>query len=167
MAINETVSEAINEAVSEADLLNAGDARLLELFRESPPGDIPTGPLEGTGIVRWGGGKVARPLARLVRLAVWRGKVFEPGYVSNRLTTFDILAIVAQVYRGSSRLDARECIVVDYSKISLAARGIRDEIREIGPGLYLGVVWLFGYRVGWFSLRVPEIDESRPAGTED
>ncbi|WP_234326607.1 hypothetical protein [Streptomyces sp. NRRL S-337] len=153
-------------AVSEADLLKAGDARLLELFRESPPGDIPAGPLEGTAIVRWGGAKVARSLARLVRLAVWRGKVFEQGYVSNRLTTFDILAIVAQVYRGPSLLDDRECIVVDYSKISLAARGIRDEIREVGPGLYLGVVWLFGYRAGWFSLRVPEVGEPRPAGTE-
>ncbi|GGY64360.1 hypothetical protein GCM10010300_04420 [Streptomyces olivaceoviridis] len=144
-------------ALTETDLLTMGDGGLVELFRASPPGDIPHGPLEGTGIVRWGGKWVAEPLARLVRLAVWRGKVFDhEGYLSNRMTSFDVLAIVAQVYTGPSLLDDQECIVIDYSRISLVARGVRDEMREVGPGLYLGVVWLLGVRVGWFALRVPE-----------
>jgi len=30
---------------------------------------------------------------------------------------------------------------------------VRDEIRLVGPGLYLGVVWLWHWRVGWFTLR--------------
>ncbi|MGV9242441.1 hypothetical protein [Streptomyces sp. NPDC003710] len=144
-------------ALSEKELLRAGDAGLVELFRDSPPGDIPKGPLEGTGIVRWGGSRLARPLARLVRLGVWRGKVFDhEGYLSNRMTAFDVLAIVAQVYIGKSLMDDRDCIVIDYSRISLVARGVRDEMREVRPGLYLGVVWLFGVRVGWFTLRIPE-----------
>ncbi|MFF3911757.1 hypothetical protein ACFYZJ_38880 [Streptomyces sp. NPDC001848] len=144
-------------ALTEADLLKAGDTGLQELFRESSPGDIPKGPLQGTGIVRWGGRWAARPLAALVRTAVWRGKVFDPnGYLSNRMTSFDVLAIVAQVYTGPSLLDDRECVVIDYSRTSLVARGVRDEMRQVGPGLYLGVVWLFGFRVGWFVLRVLE-----------
>ncbi|MFH9083064.1 MULTISPECIES: hypothetical protein [unclassified Streptomyces] len=144
-------------ALTETDLLTMGDEGLVELFRASPPGDIPHGPLEGTGIVRWGGKWVAEPLAWLVRMAVWRGKVFDhEGYLSNRMTAFDVLAIVAQVYTGPSLMDDQDCIVIDYSRISLVARGVRDEIREVGPGLYLGVVWLMGVRVGWFALRVPE-----------
>lgn len=144
-------------ALTETDLLKIGDAGLVELFRTSPPGDIPQGPLEGTGIVRWGGGWVAQPLAWLVRTTLWRGKVFDPeGYLSNRMTAFDVLAIVAQVYTGPSLMDQQDCIVIDYSKLSLVARGVRDEMREVEPGLYLGVVWLLGTRVGWFTLRVPD-----------
>ncbi|WP_030170542.1 hypothetical protein [Streptomyces sp. NRRL S-813] len=150
-------------ALTEGELLDAGDEGLVELFGASPAGDIPKGPLEGTGIVRWGGGRVARPLAWLVRMAVWRGKVFDPeGYLSNRMTAFDVLAVVAQVYKGPSLMDEQECIVIDYSRISLAACGVRDEMRQVDEGLYLGVVWLFGLRVGWFALRVPEVDRTLP-----
>lgn len=110
--------------LTESDLLDAGDDGLAELFGRSPAGDIPKGPLEGTGIVRWGGGWLARPLAWLVRVAVWRGKVFDSeGYLSNRMTSFDVLAVLAQVYKGPSLMDEQECIVIDYSRISLAARG--------------------------------------------
>ncbi|MFF4208696.1 hypothetical protein ACFYZE_04820 [Streptomyces sp. NPDC001796] len=35
-------------ALTETDLLKAGDAGLVELFRKSSPGDIPKGPLQGT-----------------------------------------------------------------------------------------------------------------------
>ncbi|MGW2177969.1 hypothetical protein ACWCXX_07725 [Streptomyces sp. NPDC001732] len=147
-------------ALTETDLFKIDDAGLVELFRSSPPGDIPKGPLEGTAIVRWGG-RPARSLTRLVPLVLWRGKVFVPeGYLSNRLTAFDVLGIVAQVYIGPSLVDSQDCIVIDYSKISLVARGVRDEMREVSPGLYLGVVWLLGARVAWFSLRVPESAEA-------
>ncbi|GGU68185.1 hypothetical protein GCM10010211_36820 [Streptomyces albospinus] len=154
-------------ALSETDLLKAGDAGLLELFRKSPPGVIPKGPLEGTGIVRWGGRRLTGSLARFVRLALWRGKVIDhEGYLSNRLTAFDVLAVLAQVYKGPSMLDDRDCIVIDYSRISLAARAVRDEMRQVGPDLYLGVVWLFGLRVGWFTLRVPERGSAPVAADE-
>ena len=33
------------------------------------------------------------------------------------------------------------CIVLDYSKTSRVAGSVRDEIREIAPGLYIGVVY--------------------------
>ena len=49
-------------------------------------------------------------------------------------------AIVAEVYKGPSLFDGKECIVLDYSKTSLVAKWIRDEIRLIAPKLYLGVV---------------------------
>jgi hypothetical protein len=30
---------------------------------------------------------------------------------------------------------------------------VRDELRQVGPALYLGVIWLWRKRVGWFTLR--------------
>jgi hypothetical protein len=33
---------------------------------------------------------------------------------------------------------------------------VRDEIRLVSPGLYLGVVWVGRRKVGWFSLRQRE-----------
>ena len=59
----------------------------------------------------------------------------------NRISPFSIRAIKAEVYRDKSWLDGRDVIVLDYSRTSLLARKIRDEIREVAPGLYLGKVW--------------------------
>ena len=50
-------------------------------------------------------------------------------------------AIVAKVYQSPSWLDGKECTVLDYSETSLIAHRVRDEIREVAPGLYLGVVF--------------------------
>jgi hypothetical protein len=35
----------------------------------------------------------------------------------------------------------------------MIAAGVRDEIREVAPGLYLGLVYWMGLRVGRFALR--------------
>ena len=71
----------------------------------------------------------------------------------NRITPLGIRAIVATVRTSGSLVDRRPCIVLDYSATSIVARGVRDEIRLVGEHLYLGVVWLFGRRVAWFTLR--------------
>jgi hypothetical protein len=57
------------------------------------------------------------------------------------VTILGFNAIIATVYKGESWLDQKECIVLDYSKTSLLAHWIRDEIRQIGPGFYLGKVY--------------------------
>ncbi|MFI9721318.1 hypothetical protein ACIHFE_16990 [Streptomyces sp. NPDC052396] len=142
---------------TEAELVNADDQRLEELFRQSPAGEIPKGPMEGRTIIPGAGPAGARLLDDLVRLIWWRGKVFSPdGHLSNRLTPLDILAVVAKVGPGPSLLDDQECTVIDYSRTSLVFGGVRDEIRQVGPDLYLGLIWLSGRRIGWFTLRGPD-----------
>jgi hypothetical protein len=64
-------------------------------------------------------------------------------------------AIVAQVYKAPSWFDNKECIVLDYSKTSIAAMHIRDEIRLISPGLYLGLVFWDKTRTIHFALQFP------------
>ncbi len=56
------------------------------------------------------------------------------------------------MYKGPSWLDGNECIVLDYSKTSLAAEHIRDEIRPFEPGLYLGLVYWDQHRLMHFAL---------------
>ena len=61
--------------------------------------------------------------------------------LKNRILAFGFEAIVAKVYKAPSWLDDKECIVLDYSETSLVAHWIRDEIRLIGAGFYLGKVY--------------------------
>ena len=123
-------------------LLQMSQEQLDDLFKASPPGDIPNGEAEGTAIIA-PGTKYSEPIARVVNHFAWQGKVFdaEKGFLKNRILLFGIEAIVAKVYKGPSWLDGKECIVLDYSDTSIVAHRIRDEIRLIGPGLYLGKVY--------------------------
>jgi hypothetical protein len=86
------------------------------------------------------------------------------GDLFNKITILDLQLIRATVYRAPSWLDGREAIVLDYSKTSFVAQKIRDEIREVAPGLYLGLVWWGRTRLAEFALvfSAPAAD-NRPA----
>ena len=123
-------------------LLKMNQAQLDELFTKSKAGPIPDGAATGTAIVA--AGTVFSPaIAKAVSLFAWQGKNFDAkhGVLRNRITAFGLNAIVAEVYKGPSWLDQKECIILDYSKTSLVAQWIRDEIRQIEPGTYLGKVY--------------------------
>lgn len=140
--------------VTEEVLLASSHRTLDSLFRISPPGPVPSGVLDGVAVL-FPGTLLSRTLAAVVRALVWQGKVVAPDGASlrNRITPLGIRAIVATVRPSGSLVDGRPCVVLDYSATSVVARGVRDEIRLVAPHLYLGVVWLFGRRVAWFSLR--------------
>ena len=139
---------------SEDDLLATPNRRLDAVFRAAPAGPAPAGVLDGVAVL-FPGTAISRPLAALVRALVWQGKVIDPDGTAlrNRITPLGIRAIVATVRTSGSLVDRRPCVVLDYSATSIVARGVRDEIRLVGEHLYLGIVWLFGRRVAWFTLR--------------
>jgi hypothetical protein len=123
-------------------LMKMSQTDLDNLFRASPAGDIPNGQANGTAIIATG--TVFSPaIAEMINLFGWQGKVFDAqtGLLKNRILAFGVEAIVARVYKGSSWLDGNECIVLDYSETSVVAQHVRDEIRLIGPGFYLGKVY--------------------------
>lgn len=124
-------------------LLRKSAAELDDLFRQSPPGELPDGEATGTAMV-CPGTWCARFCAWLARWFLWQGKVFNAAgkCLINRITAFSFKAIKAEVYPGKSWFDDKECIVIDYSKTSLVAKFVRDEIRQVAPGLYLGQVFL-------------------------
>jgi len=129
------------------DFLKLSEQQLDDIFRNSPAGAIPNGQGEGEAIIA-PGAAISHPIAGFIHIFTWKGKVFEPdpadpqrAILKNRLFFCGIEAIAAQVYRGASWLDEKECIVLDYSHTSVVAQWIRDEIREVSPGLYLGIVY--------------------------
>jgi hypothetical protein len=123
-------------------LLNMSQAQLDELFTKSPSGEIPDGEAKGTALVA-PGTKHTGEIADLIKHFAWQGKVFDAnkGVLKNRILPFGLNAIIAKVYKGASWFDGKDCIVLDYSETSFVAHWIRDEIRQIAPGRYLGVVY--------------------------
>jgi hypothetical protein len=122
-------------------LLHMSQAELDSLFRASRPGPTPAGVAAGEAIV-FPGTPLSGVLAPCLHL-FWQGKVFFPkGHdLLNRILPFGLRAVRARVYRGRSWFDDHEAIILDYSKTSLLAHYIRDEIRQVSPGLYLGLVY--------------------------
>src|SRR5215813_14063173 len=135
-------------------LLKLSQAQLDDLFGTSETGPIPDGQAKGTAIVA-PGTTFTPELAEAVSLFVWQGKTFDGphGVLRNRILTLGLNAIVAEVYKGPSLLDGKECIVLDYSKTSLVAKWIRDENRLIAPKLYLGRVYWENKPVLHFALQ--------------
>ncbi|MCH4565120.1 hypothetical protein MKP05_18645 [Halomonas sp. EGI 63088] len=131
--------------------------QLDDLYRRAEPGAIPNGDTRGTPIVT--GSPLARAYAHFARLFAWQGKVFDmfaedgsAGVLVNKVTPLSLSFVVAKVYRAPSWMDDRETIVIDYSSTSFFFRAVRDEIREVEPGVYLGKVWLGKTRILDFAL---------------
>ena len=124
------------------------------LFKNSPPGDIPDGDSQGTALIATGT-PISPDIAEVINHFGWQGKVFDAkdGVLVNKLLVFGLKAVIAQVYKGPSWIDGKECIVLDYSKTSLLAHRIRDEIRNIGPRLYMGPVFWDKDRLIHFALQ--------------
>src|SRR5262245_66031717 len=135
-------------------LLKMPQDEIDKLFASSPPGPIPNGEAEGTAIVDPGTAR-APQVARLINNFAWQGKVFDAKSKTlvNHIGSFGLKAILAEVYIGKSLIDKKDCIVLDYSKTSLVAKHIRDEIRQIAPKIYLGPVYWDAKKLFYFALR--------------
>jgi hypothetical protein len=135
-------------------LLKMSQAELDELFTKSDAGQIPNGEADGTAIVAPGSTYTVE-IASWISHFAWQGKVFDAqkGQLKNRILPFGLNAIIAKVYKAPSWLDGKECIVLDYSETSLVAHWIRDEIRQIDQGLYLGKVYWDKKRLIDFALK--------------
>jgi hypothetical protein len=124
-----------------------------QLFRRSAPGPIPAGKSRGTAMLL-PGSALDSLLQLLIRAFFWKGKVFSPaaGDLLNRIGPLGNLLIRARVYPDQSWFANGPAIILDYSTTSIVARAVRDEIRQVGPGLYLGQIYLGRRRIGLFML---------------
>jgi hypothetical protein len=135
------------------EMLSMRQGDLDELFKSSPAGEVPRGKGRGT-VVFAPHTIVGRIVAKLAYLIAWQGKVFDPEQhdLRNLITPFRVQKIRASVYEEASWLDGKPCIVLDYSKTSFVAKKIRDEIREVSDGTYLGLVFWGRRRILKFTL---------------
>jgi hypothetical protein len=140
-------------AMDAKQLLKMSQQELDALFSAHDAGPIPDGEAKGTAIIVPGTAGSER-IAELINIFGWQGKVFDAkaGLLRNHILAIGLKAIIARVYKGPSLLDGKECIVLDYSETSLVASHVRDEIRQIEPGFYLGKVYWDKGRLIDFSL---------------
>lgn len=139
--------------------LSMSRAELDDVYRKCDgAGRMPTGDTRGTAILSAAGGFVAKIVAAIARCLAWQGKVFDifappdRGILINKVTPFSLTFVVAKVYKDKSWMDGKETIVIDYARTSFFAKKIRDEIREVEPGVYLGKVWFGKTRILDFAL---------------
>lgn len=105
-----------------------------EWFRRGVVDGIPCGKTRGT--VLYSQGHWPKLKARL-QGSVWKGKHFHAdGTLTNRWRGFE--AVSAPVSIGESWLDGQACIVMEYADDAKIFGGIRDELRRIAPGVWLG-----------------------------
>jgi hypothetical protein len=72
---------------------------------------------------------------------MWKGKVFgDSGNVINQWACFR--ALTSQANYDTSWYDGRPCIVMQYAPGTPLFANNRDELRQIGPGLYLARLYL-------------------------
>ena len=140
-------------ALDAKQLLHMSQQQLDELFSAHDCGPIPDGEAKGTAIIA-PGTSMSESIAALINIFAWQGKVFDAkaGLLRNHILPLGLKAIIARVFKGPSLLDNKECIILDYSETSLVASHIRDEIRQIEPGFYLGKVYWDKARLIDFSL---------------
>jgi hypothetical protein len=140
-------------ALDAKQLLHMSQQQLDELFSTHDCGPIPDGEAKGTAIIA-PGTPMSESIAAFINIFAWQGKVFDAkaGLLRNHILPLGLKAIIARVFKGPSLLDNKECIILDYSETSLVASHIRDEIRQIEPGFYLGKVYWDKARLIDFSL---------------
>jgi hypothetical protein len=140
-------------ALDATQLLGMSQSDLDALFSAHGAGSIPDGEAEGAAIIA-PGTPFTGAIAACINIFAWKGKVFDAkaGFLRNEILPLGLKAIVARVYKAPSWLDGKECIVLDYSETSLVASHVRDEIRQIDEGFYLGKVYWDSKRLIDFSL---------------
>jgi hypothetical protein len=124
---------------SSKQLIRMGKPELDYVYQLSTIGSFPTGKVRGR-VILFPGTPLALPASKVARL-MWQGKIFRDGEPTAVNRFFGLRMINAQVYQGRSWLDGRPSLILDYSKTSLLYRPYRDEIREVAPGIFLGLMY--------------------------
>jgi hypothetical protein len=142
-------------SVTENSLLDLTDDELDALFGSGGVGELPNGDADGKVLVGSKHEDVSDTVAWVAEQLAWKGKVFDrdQGELRNKILPFGVKAVRAKVYKDTSWFDGKEAIILDYSKTSVLAQRVRDEIREVAPGLYLGLVYWEKDKILHFSLR--------------
>ena len=117
------------------DLVRMNRCDLENLYRHAEIGCPPSGVTRGRAIIN-PGSKLTVPTSKVVSV-LWQGKVVSDDMMVNRV--LGLRVVHARVYIGESYLDGKPSVIMDYAGTSKLFPSIRDEVREISPGLYLGL----------------------------
>jgi hypothetical protein len=139
-AVSEQPIQAVRPALSLEQLACMNWCDLEQLYRPAEAGAIPTGYLRGRAI--YCPGDLLSPARSKMTQSLWHGKHFCPsdGTLINEWK-LGVHVIRAKVCRGTGWLDGKPSIIMDYRGMSRVWYNVRDEMREVAPGLYLGAMY--------------------------
>jgi hypothetical protein len=135
-----TAAAGANAPVVSVDQLLAWDEhQLLHVYRGGIAAGLPPGKVRGTPLLATGTRR-ARLMSRGARL-FWQGKVVDPD-TAGAVNRFAGLRVIrGELYQAPSWLDGNPTLVLDYGRTSRVYARYRDEIRQVAPGLYLGLMF--------------------------
>jgi hypothetical protein len=120
------------------DLVRLSAPQLDQLYAQAEPGPVPTGKVVGRAL--YPDARFPRARSNAARFA-WQGKVFDPSTSTATNRFFGVKAIKGNVYIGPSWSDGQPSMILDYEDTSRIYGNYRDEIRQVAPGLYLGLMY--------------------------
>jgi len=126
-------------ALTARDLVHMSAPELEALYRGGSAVGLPAGRIRGTALPAPGARRNG-PMSTGARL-VWQGKIIDPSGASATNRFFGVPMIRGQLYQGESWLDGAPAVILDYAETSRVYAQNRDEIRQIAPGLYLGLMY--------------------------
>ena len=133
-----SAGDSVSPPQTMEQLMRMPAAELSALYAASPAASVPNGFAPGRAIKN-PGSRFTAANARATGL-LWKGKIFrDDGTMINRLAG-GVKAIPADVYVGESLLDGQPSLIFDYGRSKLWP-DVRDEVREVSPGLYLGIMY--------------------------
>jgi hypothetical protein len=104
-------------------------------FRDASLGSAPVGYYRGTVLAAEGA--FPRVKARL-QGAMWKGKTFHGDGTFTNHWLGGVRAVTAGTSVGLSTLDGQSALVVRYPRFAPVFGGDYDELRQLGPGVWLG-----------------------------
>ena len=121
------------------DLVRMTGPELDALYAAGTVPPIPDGRVRGRAIY-YPGTRWAAPISAGARV-VWQGKVFDRQNARAVNKFFGVRSVPGRLYQAESWRDGRPALILDYQETSRIYRNNRDEIRQVGPGLYLGLMY--------------------------
>ncbi|MGF1582571.1 MAG: hypothetical protein ACFCD0_24875 [Gemmataceae bacterium] len=122
--------------LSMACMLNMSWCELDQLYQTGKVPQIPCGYCKGKVLIQRK--RLFSEIETRIARSMWRGKHFDccTGMAINQWPLRK--ALTSKFYYGCSMVDGRKTLFVDYTQTSFRWRNVKDEIREVAPGLLLG-----------------------------
>lgn len=122
------------------DLFDLTECQLEALYRQGTCPPLFSGYLDGYSLNR-AGKCLARPIGKSLHV-VWKGKWFHPDECKITNRWFKKMEFAsAALGHGPSLCDGCPALIMDYRGMSRIWARQRDEVRQIGPNLYLGMAY--------------------------
>jgi hypothetical protein len=121
------------------DLARFSPAGLDALYARGAASPPPAGKVRGLPLIA--PGRRVGPLASRAGRLAWQGKIFDPAQSTAVNRFFGVRVIRGNLSYGPSWRDGGSSLILDYEGTSTIYNRYRDEIRQVAPGVYLGLMY--------------------------